>query len=187
LFPVPRWKPRDGFIVDRALIYAFVRQESGFNTRARSHAGARGLMQLMPGTASFVSRSTFKGKKRDNLYDPELNLSLGQRYLIHLLEHDSVQGDLLLLAAAYNGGPGNLGRLQDRSAQPYDPLLFVESIPVRETRLFVGRVLSNLWIYQQRLGQPTPSLEALAAGERPIYSNQEARQSARVTTRNVRN
>ena len=187
LFPVPRWKPRDGFIVDRALIYAFVRQESGFNTRARSHAGARGLMQLMPGTAGFVSRSTFKGKKRDNLYDPELNLALGQRYLIHLLEQHSVQGDLLLLAAAYNGGPGNLGRLQDRSAQPYDPLLFVESIPVRETRLFVGRVLSNLWIYQQRLGQPTPSLEALAAGERPIYSNQDARQTARVTTRNVRN
>jgi len=187
LFPVPRWKPRDGFRVDRALIYAFMRQESGFNTRARSRAGARGLMQLMPGTAGFMGHTSFKGKKRDSLYDPEINLALGQRYLIHLLEHESVQGDLLLLAAAYNGGPGNLGRLQDRSAQPYDPLLFVESIPTRETRLFVGRVLSNLWIYQQRLGEPTPSLDALAAGERPLYSNQDSRQTARVTTRNVGN
>ena len=171
LYPLPQWKPQEGFRVDRALIFAFMRQESAFNVRARSPVGARGLMQLMPATAGFVAQKRFSGKKRDLLYDPALNISLGQKYILHLLDNDHVDGDLLLLAAAYNGGPGNLKKWQRRARKGAytDALMFIESIPARETRIFIERVLSNLWMYRERLGEPAPSLDALAAGERPVY------------------
>ena len=171
LYPLPQWKPPEGFRVDRALIFAFMRQESAFNVRARSSVGARGLMQLMPATAGFIAQKRFRGKKRDLLYDPELNISLGQKYILHLLENNHIDGDLLLLAAAYNGGPGNLRKWQRRARKGAytDALMFIESIPARETRIFIERVLSNLWMYRERLGEPAPSLDALAAGERPVY------------------
>lgn len=171
LYPLPQWKPREGFRVDRALIFAFMRQESAFNVRARSSVGARGLMQLMPATAGFIAQKRFRGKKRDLLYDPALNISLGQKYILHLLENSHIDGDLLLLAAAYNGGPGNLKKWQRRARKGAytDALMFIESIPARETRIFIERVLSNLWMYRERLGEPAPSLDALAAGERPVY------------------
>ena len=79
LFPIPPWQPESGFIVDRALIYALMRQESAFNPRAKSVDGARGLMQLMPATAGFVARQRFRGSRRNRLFDPALNLELGQR------------------------------------------------------------------------------------------------------------
>jgi soluble lytic murein transglycosylase len=171
LYPLPDWKPREGFRIDRALIFAFMRQESAFNVRAKSSAGARGLMQLMPATAGFIAQKRFRSKKRDRLYDPALNISLGQKYIRHLLENDHINGDLLLTAAAYNGGPGNLRKWQRRARKGAytDALMFIESIPARETRIFIERVLSNLWMYRERLGEPAPSLDALAAGERPVY------------------
>jgi soluble lytic murein transglycosylase-like protein len=171
LYPIPAWRPADGFKVDRALLYAFMRQESAFNVRATSTAGARGLMQLMPATASMMASQRLKGARVAELYDPGLNLSLGQKYLAHLLEHETVQGDLFRLAAAYNGGPGNLAKWDRRQADMGDPLMFIESLPVQETRDFIERVLANLWIYRLRLGQDSPSLEAIAAGERPVYEN----------------
>ena len=169
-YPVPRWKPSGGFRVDRAVIYAFMRQESAFKVRAKSHAGARGLMQLMPATASYIAQRRFRGRARNKLFDPELNIALGQKYLNYLIDHQNVGGDMFLLAAAYNGGPGNLGKWQRRVSKiSTDPLMFIESIPARETRQFIERVLSNLWIYRERLGQPAPTLDAIAAGRRPIY------------------
>lgn len=171
LYPLPPWEPRQGFRVDRALVYAFMRQESAFKTRAKSPVGARGLMQLMPRTASFIGRdrSLRQRSGRDRLFDPELNIDLGQRYLAHLLEKSRVGANLFRLTAAYNGGPGNLSRWQKRMNYENDPLLFIESLPARETRLFIERVLTNLWIYRERLGQPAPSLDALAAGDWPSY------------------
>lgn len=170
LYPIPPWHPDGGFQVDRALVYALIRQESGFNPKAKSPDGARGLMQLMPNTASFMARDRrFRRSKRNELYDPGTNLDLGQRYISHLLDHAYVQGDLFRLAAAYNGGPGNLNKWQRKMDYGNDPLLFIESLPSKETRLFIERVLSNLWIYRMRLDQPTPSLDGLAAGEWPQY------------------
>ena len=171
LYPLPPWEPRKGFRVDRALVYALMRQESAFKTRAKSPDGARGLMQLMPRTASFIGRdrSLHRRSGRDRLYDPGLNMELGQKYVAHLLDNPRVRGDLFRLTAAYNGGPGNLGRWQRRMQYDNDPLLFIESLPSRETRLFIERVLTNLWIYRERLGQPAPSLDALAAGDWPSY------------------
>ncbi|MHA1108550.1 MAG: lytic transglycosylase domain-containing protein [Alphaproteobacteria bacterium] len=169
-YPVPRWKPSGGFRVDRAVIYAFMRQESAFKVRAKSHAGARGLMQLMPATASYIAQRRFRGRARNKLFEPGLNIALGQKYLNYLIKHNNVGGDMFLLAAAYNGGPGNLGKWQRRvSKVSTDPLMFIESIPARETREFIERVLSNLWIYRERLGQAAPSLDAIAAGRRPLY------------------
>jgi len=182
-YPVPAWTPTDGFRVDRALIYALIRQESKFNPKAKSWAGARGLMQLMPRTASFVARdrSLHRGKK-NKLYTPELNLNLGQRYIEMLLGDDKIKGDLFLLAAAWNGGPGNLNKWRRQVNYMNDPLFFIESLPSRETRIFIERVLSNLWIYRGRLKQPTPSLDNIAAGEWPVYTalGQEAEEVAEV-------
>lgn len=169
-FPIPRWVPENGFRVDRALVYALIRQESQFNPNATSWAGARGLMQLMPGTASFVARDRhLRSSKRHRLYDPDLNLELGQTYIEILLNEAHIGDDLFHLAAAWNGGPGNLSKWQRRGNGVDDPLLFIESIPSAETRNFIERVLTNLWIYRDRLGQPNPSLDALASGERPTY------------------
>lgn len=170
-YPVPKWRPQDGFRVDRALIYALIRQESGFNPRAKSRAGAAGLMQLMPATASFVAGDPgFRKDKRIQLFTPELNMTLGQRYIEILLADENIKGDLFMLAAAWNGGPGNLNKWLRKGSHGNDPLLFIESVPSRETRIFIERVLTNLWIYRARMGQPAPSLDALAAGEWPIYT-----------------
>ena len=170
LYPVPPWRPRQGFHLDRALIFAFMRQESSFDPLAKSPDGARGLMQLMPRTAAALDRNReFKGRQRAELYDPTLNMSLGQRYLSQLLRSKRVGNDVLRLAAAYNAGPSNLGRWERRMDYGHDPLMFIETLPTLETRLFVERVLTNLWIYRQRFGQATPTLHALASGRWPAY------------------
>jgi soluble lytic murein transglycosylase-like protein len=170
LYPLPSWEPSGGFQLDRALIYALMRQESNFKTNAKSHAGARGLMQLMPGTAGFISGRRYRGWRRDKLYDPELNVTLGQKYMVHLLERPQIDGSLFLAVAAYNGGPGNLRRWLRGVDFQDDPLLFIESIPKRETRIYVERVLTNYWLYRDRLGQPRPSLQDVVAGDWPVYS-----------------
>ena len=170
LYPLPEWRPDEGFIVDRALVFAVIRQESQFNSRAKSRSGARGLMQLMPRTASFIGRNrSLHRRKRNRLYNPELNISLGQKYLKYLLENEDIQGNMFLAAAAYNAGPGNLAKWRRSIDHRDDPLLFIELLPSRETRNYIERVFTNLWIYRQRLGQPTPSLDAIAAGEWPVY------------------
>ena len=169
LFPVPDYAPTGGFKVDRALLYALMRQESKFKVEATSRVGARGLMQLMPRTASYIAkdRSLRYRRGREKLYDPSYNLELGQTYVDYLID-GAADGDLFHFAAAYNGGPGNLRRWT-RSMAIDDPLLFIESIPNRESRDFVEKVLTNFWIYRDRLGQPAPSRDKVAAGDLPLY------------------
>lgn len=167
LYPVPRWEPEGGFRVDRALIFALVRQESKFDTDARSHVGATGLMQLMPRTANYIAGVKLVGSK---LTDPEFNLTLGQKYVEYLMQQREIEGNLFYLLTAYNSGPGMLGRWKKSMSASNDPLLFIESIPAGETRDFIERVLANYWIYQLQLAQPTPSLDSVAAGEWPSYA-----------------
>lgn len=176
-YPIPAWEPKEGFSVDRALVYALIRQESRFNPKAKSYAGARGLMQLMPGTASFVAQDRrYRRSKRKHLFKPELNLDLGQKYIQILLEDNQIKGSLPLMAAAWNAGPGNLQkwhrdwRKKKTTNAVKDPLMFIESIPLTETRNFVKHVMSNLWVYRNRLGQDAPSLTAIAAGNWPVYT-----------------
>tara|TARA_R110002110_G_scaffold376568_2_gene586819 strand:+ start:331299 stop:333119 length:1821 start_codon:yes stop_codon:yes gene_type:complete len=174
-YPVPDWAPADGYAIDQALVFAFVRQESGFNRRAKSHAGARGLMQLMPRTASYVAQeSALRGRGKYRLFDPELNLALGQQYIQLLMSERGIQQDLFRTAVAYNAGPGNLRKWERNVPHGDDPLLFIESLPSRETRAFVERILTNLWIYRDRLGQNSPSLDDIVAGRWPRYEAQDS-------------
>lgn len=173
-YPVPDWSLADGYAIDRALVFAFVRQESAFIRRAKSQAGARGLMQLMPRTASFVARErALHGRGKYRLFDPELNLALGQQYIELLMSERGIQSDLFRTATAYNAGPGNLRKWERSLAHGDDPLLFIESLPSRETRAFVERILTNLWIYRDRLGQNSPSLDDIVAGRWPRYEAQD--------------
>lgn len=171
LYPIPGWVPSQGYTVDRALVYALMRQESGFNVQAKSRAGAHGLMQLMPATASLIAQDrSLKGADKSKLFDPELNIDLAQKYVSHLLDQSHVNGDLFNLLAAYNAGPGNLMKWQKKVAYGDDPLMFIESLPSRETRAFIQHVLTSYWIYRAQLGQETSSLDLIAAGQWPLYA-----------------
>ena len=171
LYPVGGWKPKNGYQMDKALIHAFIRQESEFNPTAENPSGATGLMQLMPRTASYVAGDKNYGGKlgRYLLKDPKENLEIGQKYIQQLINQPAISRDLFSLAMAYNAGPGNLRKWKNRYADIKDPLLFVELIPLSETRSFVERVMRNLWIYRQRMNQPTPSLDNVASGNWARY------------------
>ena len=169
-YPTPVWKPRGGFNIDKELIYAFMHQESMFNTNAKSKRGAVGLMQVLPSTAKFITSS--KDVKRNNsniLKIPEINLEVGQEYIEYLLDLEIVSNNLIYLAAAYNGGPGNLKKWKKETNYLDDPLFFMESIPSRETRWFIEKILTKYWIYQNKNQKEMKSLKMLANGEDPLY------------------
>lgn len=178
LYPLPHWRPRDGFAVDRALLFAVMRKESRFEPRLVSSAGARGLMQIMPATAQHVqSRASDlddNATQQRAMFDPATNMEVGQRYLAELLAMPMVSNNLFYMTAAYNAGPGVLQRWKREMKQIKDPLLFIESIPYAETRDYVEKVTANFWIYRLRLGQEMSTLDAVAAGEWPIYTPVDA-------------
>jgi soluble lytic murein transglycosylase-like protein len=173
-YPIPKFEPRKGFSVDRSLIYAIMRLESGFNPSARNKSGAVGLMQMMPATARIL------GYDPNQLMDPAISIEAGEVYVQRLLSERVVGGDLLLMLAAYNAGPGNLAKWKSQVNAGDDPLLFLEAMPSRETRKFVRRAMASYWIYQQRLGQETPSLTALTSGGWPRYVKQDGTRTASV-------
>lgn len=174
LFPIPPWEPQSGFKVDRALVYAVMRQESRFDPQAKSRAGASGLMQLMPKTARLLAeRQALPAHSRAALFEPSLNMELGQRYLNELLDHRMIRGDMVKMLASYNAGMGNVSNWLRTVDHQNDPLLFMESIPLSETRAFIEHVMRNYWMYRSRLGQESPALEALAKGQWPIYEPRE--------------
>lgn len=185
-FPIPHLAPRSGFIVNPALVYALTRLESNFNSRAVSGAGAHGLMQIMPVTASFVLRqNTSHSRRLDGdaraLRNPAFNLEVGQRYLTYLASQDDIHGDLIRLLASYNAGPNAVAHWRDGRPElsGEDPLMYIGTLPVRETRDFVHRGLSYLWIYADRMDLPTPSLDALAQGNWPRFDDEQKMASAR--------
>jgi len=166
LFPVPQYTPPGGYHIDPCLVLAFARTESGFRARAVSTAGARGVMQLLPGTATLVDG---KGAKAE-LDDPGYNLGLGERYLQNLMMQTN--GNLFQLAAAYNAGPAALTRwLAARPNLTDDPLLFIESIPYSETRNYIKHVMTNYWLYAKRTKADAPSLDETAQGKWPHYQD----------------
>ena len=181
-FPAPPLRPRGGFTTDPALVYALTRVESDFDPRAVSDAGAHGLMQLEPVTADYVIGATNQfAASPARLQNAAVNLDLGQRYVGYLAASPHVEGDLIRLLASYNAGPNRLADWAVPDAGTGDPLLFMEAIPVAETRDFVHRSLTYLWIYAARLGLPAPSLDALAADIWPSYAPEVALAGATVT------
>jgi soluble lytic murein transglycosylase-like protein len=175
LFPIPDWKLPDNLGIDPSLLYAVARRESQFDPLAKSGRGARGLMQLMPRTAAFVGedRSLRSRKGRNTLFEPAVNIALGDRYIRHLMEDDTVGADLFKLLAAYNAGPGTLRKWEREVNYKDDPLFFIEAIPSPETRNFIEDVLRNLWMYRLRRGEPSPSLDRVASGSWPRYESVE--------------
>ncbi len=169
-YPTPELAPAGGFTVDPALVYAVVRQESRFNAQAKSRVGARGLMQLMPTTAALTAGDNRFKTDRKLLNDPNTNLKLGQDYL-NLLASDMVGDDLLKVVAAYNGGPGAVLKTLDRMGPNADPFMFIESLPAKETRDYVEKVVAGYWLYRRQFGQDTPSLDALASGNVQVSIN----------------
>lgn len=165
-FPAPDWTPPRGWRVDQALVYAHALQESRFATDVVSRAGARGVMQMMPATASQVSRETGIGGE---LRDPAFNIECGQTYLEELRDTSYTAGLLPKVIAAYNAGPGSVQKWNASVRDNGDPLLFIESIPFKETRAYVEIVLRNYWMYELRDGRAPTSIDALAAGLWPKF------------------
>ena len=136
------------------LVHAIIRQESLFDTRARSHAGASGLMQLMPRTAQAVAEMLELDYDRHRLLDdPHYNIRLGHAYITRMLER--WDGNYILAIASYNAGPTRVQEWVERLGDPrdwdVDPIDWVESIPFEETRNYVQRVMENLTVYRSRL------------------------------------
>ncbi|MFN3514154.1 MAG: transglycosylase SLT domain-containing protein [Phenylobacterium sp.] len=161
-FPTPDLEPKWGFTVDKALVYAIVRQESRFNPLAVSPAGAVGLMQLMPEAAARAAGDDKLKADMTPLFDPAFNLRVGQDYFAWLMER-GVGYDLLKAVAAYNGGPSTLAKTAERVGED-DSLLIIESLPSLETRAYVEKVMAGYWTYRKMFGQETPTLDALALG-----------------------
>ncbi|MCK5384597.1 MAG: lytic transglycosylase domain-containing protein [Alphaproteobacteria bacterium] len=200
LYPDVPWEPQDGFSLDPSLLYAVMRQESRFDHQAKSGSGALGLMQVMPRTARYVARKNRYSRSinRQALNDPEINMMVGQDYLAYLMKGKAVQGDMISLLVAYNAGPGNLVKWRkrfDANTQAHksalsgkanstfsDPLLFIETMPIEETRNYVAKVMSNYWIYRLRAGEELVSLTHLVKGKSPRYAFYTGQNNAQAYT-----
>lgn len=153
-FPVPgAYRVRHA--VDTAYALAISRQESLFNERALSPAGARGLMQIMPATGRLVASKHKLPHSNDKLYEPAHNITLGTLYLQELLQRFG--GQHVLATAGYNAGPGRPAQWQARNGRLgsdlYQTINWIEMIPFSETRNYVQRVLENQQVYRYLLAQ----------------------------------
>lgn len=165
-YPLPDWS-NNSWDIDQALVLAFIRRESMFYTEAQSPKGARGLMQIMPNTAIYVSNDDNIKKDAASLFKPEYNIEIGQKYIKYLMEKPYIENNLFFLLTAYNAGPGNLLKWKKHTRYKDDPLMYMEAIPSRETRIYIKRVMTNYWIYNFRLQKQSSSLEELANDEWP--------------------
>ncbi|GJL95927.1 MAG: hypothetical protein DHS20C05_23320 [Hyphococcus sp.] len=142
------------------IILGLSRQESEFNPRAFSRAGARGMMQLIPSTALITARKEGLRYSRTALLDdPVYNMTIGSAHLSHLI--DRFDGSLALTFAAYNAGASRADQWIERYGDPrsanVDPVDWIELVPFAETRNYIQRVLENTQVYRGRLNdQPIP-------------------------------
>ena len=131
------------------MIHAISRQESQFDRQITSSAGARGLMQLMPGTARDTAPAAGVIYNPANLVDPQYNVRLGSTYFGQMM--DRYSGSYVLAVAAYNAGPGNVNKWLSANGDPRVPgtdvLAWIENIPFSETKNYVQRVLENAVVY----------------------------------------
>jgi soluble lytic murein transglycosylase len=146
----------DGGTAERSLLFAIVRQESAFERDAVSRVGARGLMQLMPATASSIAAKMQLPFSTDRLIaDGIYNVLLGRAYLEGLI--DDFGGSYALAIAAYNAGPSRVRQWLRDYGDPrggnIDMVDWIEMIPINETRNYVQRVLENLQIYRGQIGR----------------------------------
>ena len=146
----------DQLALDEAWVYGLIRQESRFISGAKSHAGASGLMQLMPGTARWVAKKLgLKDWRWSQVTDVDVNVNLGTYYLKHVL--DSLDGYPVLASAAYNAGPGRARAWRPESAM--EGAIYAETIPFNETRDYVKKVMANASYYSEALNQQVQTLK----------------------------
>ena len=160
----PRLRPRGGYTLNPALVYAVARVESDFVSDAVSPAGAQGLMQIRPESAALVA-----GHDSGGLLNAANNLRLGQRLLTYLSRNGLAGNNLLRVLAAYNAGPGAAQKFGDGGG---DPLLFLEIIPADETRHYVAAALTYMGAYSARFGLPCVAVDELAAGAWPTFADE---------------
>ena len=136
--------------IEPALTLAITRQESEFDARVVSPAGAIGMMQLLPGTAKEIARKNGLGFSKDRLYEAKYNMNIGSLYLSRLI--NSYDGSYILAIAAYNAGPGNVHNWVQDFGTPNNNLdnaiNWIEKIPFKETRNYVQRVMENLQVFR---------------------------------------
>lgn len=156
----PLVKPSSDSPLPPELALAISRQESEFNPRAVSSADARGLMQLLPSTASKVAANIGVPYSLNKLFDPVYNMRLGSQYLANLIS--GFGGNNILAISGYNAGPGRSRQWVDRFGHPGadldSTLTFLELIPFSETRNYVQRVLENAQVYRAILYPDSPLL-----------------------------
>jgi soluble lytic murein transglycosylase len=132
--------------LDKAWVYGLIRQESRFIRSARSQVGASGLMQIMPGTATYVARKIgMAGFTLSSLNDIKTNITLGTQYLNMVLSN--LGGSQTLATAAYNAGPGRPRQWRSTLSKPVEGAIFAETIPFTETRTYVKNVMANTTWY----------------------------------------
>jgi len=183
-FPAPKWVPANGWKVDPALLFAHTLQESNFRTEVTSPAGARGLMQVLPGTARLLTRIDPAMEGRDKQLElPDVNLAFGQAYLTVLRDKPATQGLLPKVIAAYNAGPMPIDRWNTQIRDHGDPLLWMESIPYWETRGYVVAVMRNYWMYERQAGGPSESRLGLVQEMWPKFPGLNGAPSVRLASR----
>jgi soluble lytic murein transglycosylase len=142
------------FGLEEAWVLGITRQESRFIADAKSSAGARGLMQLMPATARWVAGKIGMQYSPDRVIDVDVNVTLGARYLKYVLDD---LGHPVLASAAYNAGPGRARRWRD--VKPLEGAIYAETIPFNETRDYVKKVMANTLYYAALSGGKPLSLK----------------------------
>lgn len=167
-YPNPKWTPLNGWRVDPALAFGHIVQESTFKRGVVSHAGAVGLMQVMPGTAAMIAQRRGLPYSRQVLTNPIYNLEYGQTFIEMMRGNAATGGQLPRVIASYNAGPLPVGRwatINDKG----DPLLWIESLSYWETRYYVPAVLRNMWVYQGLNRADTPTLRAMVQHRWPEF------------------
>lgn len=173
-YPMPESVAAVQTAIDPALVFAVSRQESGFRAGISSHAGAVGMMQVLPSTANHIARRlgtevASSDLSRLELQDANTNVRLGAAYIEMLMKEPSVNGSLVHAVASYNAGPGAVSSWAKAARNINDPLLYIESIPFKETRNYVVQVMAHYWVYQHLMGEQAATLQSLAEGQWPQY------------------
>ena len=133
------------FDIDEKYIYSIIKAESNYELKANSVKGAIGLMQLLPETAEEIAKGLGIEFKKEDLYNPEINIMIGTKYFSNLLK---IYDNTMLALAAYNAGPGNVSRWIENGSIKNDGT-DIENIPYKETNMYVRKIIQNYRIYEK--------------------------------------
>jgi len=148
---------------ENAIVYSIARQESEFNYNIKSRAGARGLLQVMPGTLKHIARKyRIKSQTSWLTQKPAFNAKVGSAYIGD--RHDEFGGSYIMTFAGFNAGPGRVRQWVKKYGDPrskhIDPIDWVERIPFKETRNYVQKVMANLQVYRARLSDGNSTIKS---------------------------